>query len=166
MQKMNQQKNPPSRKIKRKLLSTAAVLLAVIQLSAVSAATVTPTFGDIQLTNLVATTLMRDYSRTVAPGLVETKFTFTNRSNKINECFMLEYAPSAGCHGAGPGKRGHCPRQARGGRHQRRHVQHEHQSALGRRGERRRGAAGDGLLPGLPLELLRDQKRRDPGYRF
>lgn len=96
MQKMNQQENPPSRKIKRKLLSTAAVLLAVIQLSAVSAATASPVFGDIRLTNLVATTLMRDYSRTVAPGLVETKFTFTNRSNKINECFMLEYAPSAG----------------------------------------------------------------------
>ena len=93
---MKQQKNNATKKIKRRLLSAAAVLLAATQISTASAAVIPPVFGQLMLTNLVATSLMREYSRTVAPGLTETKFNFTNLNNKINECFMLEYDPSAG----------------------------------------------------------------------
>lgn len=92
---MKQSLNPPKKKMKQRLVSAAAILLAATQMTAASAA-VAPVFGQLSLTNLVATSLMGDYSRTVAPGLVETRFTFTNLNNKINECFMLEYDPAAG----------------------------------------------------------------------
>lgn len=83
-----------SKNARRKLLSAAAVLLTVTQLSSASAAVFTPVFGQLRLTSLVATSLMSNYSRVVSPGLVETKFTFTNLNNKKNECFMLEYNPA------------------------------------------------------------------------
>lgn len=92
---MKQSKSSKSKSTKRKIVSAAAVLLAAVQMSATASAAV-PVFGQLSLTNLVATSLMSDYSRTVAPGLVETRFTYTNLSCKINECFMLEYEPSAG----------------------------------------------------------------------
>lgn len=87
-------KSPKSKKTRRKIVSAAAVMLAVVQMSATASAAV-PVFGQLSLTNLVATSLMSDYSRTVAPGLVETRFTYTNLNSKINECFMLEYDPTA-----------------------------------------------------------------------
>ena len=93
---MKQQKNHATQKIKRRLLSVTAVLLAATQISTASAAVLPPLFGQLRLTNLVATSLMCEYSRTVAPGLTETKFNFMNLNNKLNECFMLEYDPSAG----------------------------------------------------------------------
>ncbi|WP_283608819.1 phosphodiester glycosidase family protein [Faecalispora anaeroviscerum] len=92
---MKQSKSPKTKAMKRKVVSAAAVLLAAVQMSATASAAV-PVFGQLSLTNLVATSLMSDYSRTVAPGLVETRFAFTNLNSKINECFMLEYDPSAG----------------------------------------------------------------------
>lgn len=91
----NPAKKIKKRTVKQTLFSTAAVILAVTQISTASALTLQPTMGRLSMSSLVATSVMSEYSRIVAPGLVETKFLYTNLRNQKNECFMLEFDTAA-----------------------------------------------------------------------
>lgn len=88
-------KQSKKRTIKQTLFSTAAVILAVTQVTTASALSLPPIMGKLSMSSLVATSVMSEYTRTIAPGLVESKFIYTNLRNQKNECFMLEFDSAA-----------------------------------------------------------------------